>query len=80
VVSVLQAKDAGDMAMKEIIIQNGFTLEFHQPVLDELNNLNDTIDANELAKRKDYRDVLTFTIDPADAKDFDDAVVNKNIK
>ena len=79
VVSVLQAKDAGDMAMKEIIIQNGFTLEFHQPVLDELNNLNDTIDANELAKRKDYRDVLTFTIDPADAKDFDDALSIKTL-
>src|SRR5665647_143275 len=79
VVSVLQAKDAGDMAMKEIIIQNGFTLEFPQPVLDELNNLNDTIDANELAKRKDYRDVLTFTIDPADAKDFDDALSIKTL-
>jgi ribonuclease R len=79
VVSVLQAKDAGDMAMKEIIIQNGFTLEFPQPVLDELNNLDDTIDANELAKRKDYRDVLTFTIDPADAKDFDDALSIKTL-
>jgi len=79
VVSVLQAKDAGDMAMKEIIIQNGFTLEFPQSVLDELNNLNDTIDANELAKRKDYRDVLTFTIDPADAKDFDDALSIKTL-
>lgn len=79
VVSVLQAKDAGDMAMKEIIIQNGFTLEFPQPVLDELNNLDDTIDENELAKRKDYRDVLTFTIDPADAKDFDDALSIKTL-
>ena len=79
VVSVLQAKDAGDMAMKEIIIQNGFTLEFPQPVFDELNNLDATIDANELAKRKDYRDVLTFTIDPADAKDFDDALSIKTL-
>ncbi len=79
VMSVLQAKDAGDMAMKEIIIQNGFSLEFPKPVLDEANALDETIDANELAKRKDYRDVLTFTIDPTDAKDFDDALSIKKL-
>jgi ribonuclease R len=74
VVTVLQAKDRNDMAMKEILIQNGFPLQFPKKVLDETNALKDTIDMNELAKRKDYRDVLTFTIDPADAKDFDDAL------
>src|ERR1035437_8821620 len=63
VVTVLQAKDRNDMAMKEILIQNGFALEFPKIVLDEANDLNDTIDKNELAKRRDYRDVLTFTID-----------------
>jgi len=79
VVSVLQAKDASDMAMKEIIIQNGFSLEFPKPVLDEAHSLDGSIDAKELAKRKDYRDVLTFTIDPADAKDFDDALSIKKL-
>ena len=74
VVNVLQAKDRNDMAMKEILIQNGFALEFPKKVLDEVNALEETISANELSKRKDYRDVLTFTIDPADAKDFDDAL------
>ena len=74
VVNVLQAKDRNDMAMKEILIQNGFPLEFPKIVLDEANALNSAIDKNELAKRRDYRDVLTFTIDPADAKDFDDAL------
>ena len=74
VVTVLQAKDRSDMAMKEILIQNGFALEFPKIVLDEANALKDTIDEIELAKRRDYRDVLTFTIDPADAKDFDDAL------
>lgn len=74
VVEVLQAKNAGDMAMKEIIIQNGFPLKFAQDVLNEANSLNDTISDEELAKRKDYRNVLTLTIDPADAKDFDDAL------
>ena len=74
VVNVLQAKDRNDMAMKEILIQNGFPLEFPKIVLDEANALDSAIGKNELAKRRDYRDVLTFTIDPADAKDFDDAL------
>ena len=74
VVTVLQAKDMNDMAMKEILIQNGFPLEFPKIVLEEANALKETIDITELAKRKDYRNVLTFTIDPADAKDFDDAL------
>lgn len=67
------------MAMKEIIIQNGFSLEFPKPVLDEAHSLGGKIDAHELSKRRDYRDVLTFTIDPADAKDFDDALSIKKL-
>ncbi|MEO8412981.1 MAG: ribonuclease R [Ginsengibacter sp.] len=74
VVTVLKAKDRNDMAMKEILIQNGFPLEFPAKVLEEANALDDDIDKEELAKRRDYRDVLTITIDPADAKDFDDAL------
>ncbi len=79
VVAVLQAKDSGDMAMKEIIIQNGFPLEFSSKVIDEANALSGNIDNNELAKRRDYRNELTFTIDPADAKDFDDALSIKQL-
>lgn len=79
VLSVLTAKDAGDLAMKEILIQNGFALEFPQLVLDEANKLSGSIDERELSKRRDYRDVLTFTIDPADAKDFDDALSVKKL-
>ncbi|HEY5367511.1 MAG TPA: ribonuclease R [Hanamia sp.] len=79
VVSVMQAKDASDMAMKELIIQNGFPLEFSKAVLDEANGLEGNIDDEELARRKDYREVLTFTIDPDDAKDFDDALSVKKL-
>jgi ribonuclease R len=74
VITVLQARDMNDMAMKEILIQNGFPLEFPKTVLDEAGMLKESIDEKELAKRKDYRNVTTFTIDPADAKDFDDAL------
>ncbi len=79
VMTVLRAKDKGDMAMKEIIIQNGFQLEFPPKVLEEANALNDTIDSKGLEKRRDYRGELTFTIDPADAKDFDDALSIKKL-
>ncbi|MEO5649804.1 MAG: ribonuclease R [Ginsengibacter sp.] len=79
VLSVLHAKNAGDMAMKEIIIQNQFPLEFPKAVIEEANGLDDTVTEDELAKRRDYRDVLTVTIDPADAKDFDDALSLKKL-
>jgi ribonuclease R len=74
VVAVLEAKNPNDMAMKEILIQNGFSLDFPEKVLEEAHSLKETIDEQELAKRKDCRNILTFTIDPADAKDFDDAL------
>ncbi len=79
VVTVLDSINASDLAMKEIIIQNGFPLEFSKTVLDEAHSLDGTISENELKKRRDCRDVLTVTIDPADAKDFDDALSIKKI-
>jgi ribonuclease R len=79
VVTVLKGTNAGDLAMKEILIQNGFPLEFSKEVLTEAGNLNGAIEERESLKRKDYRDVLTFTIDPADAKDFDDALSIKKL-
>jgi ribonuclease R len=79
VVTVLKGVNASDLAMKEIIIDNGFPLTFPNQVLDEAQRLTADIEENELAKRRDYRDVLTFTIDPADAKDFDDAISIKKL-
>jgi len=79
VLSILKGKNPGDIAMKEIIIQNGFPLKFSEQVLAEANAFSEAIDAKELAKRKDYREALTFTIDPADAKDFDDALSIKKL-
>ena len=46
---------------------------------DEANKLSETITREEIKKRKDYRDILTFTIDPVDAKDFDDAISIRNL-
>src|SRR5205085_2287521 len=74
VVNILEAKDVNDMAMKELLIESGFPLEFSKEALAELSDLTDTGDEEEIFKRKDCRDILTFTIDPVDAKDFDDAI------
>ena len=79
VVTILKSEDVNDMAMKEILIEAGFPLVFEKAVLDEANKLSETITREELKKRKDYRDILTFTIDPVDAKDFDDAISIRNL-
>ncbi len=80
IVSVVQAKDVNDMAMKEILIESGFPLEFTKEVLQETSLLNENKNEEEIAKRKDCRDILTFTIDPVDAKDFDDAISIRKLK
>ncbi|MBI2282702.1 MAG: ribonuclease R [Bacteroidetes bacterium] len=74
VVSIMQPEDENDAAMKELLAQAGFPLFFPEDVQEESERLPDVLDSEEIKKRKDCRDILTFTIDPADAKDFDDAL------
>lgn len=74
VVSIMQPEDENDAAMKELIAQNGFPLSFPDDVMEEAGRLPDVLSQSEIANRKDCRNLLTFTIDPADAKDFDDAL------
>ena len=74
VIQVMDKSDENDQAMKEILLESGFPIFFPENVLEESERLPDLIPAEEIAKRKDMRPVLTFTIDPVDAKDFDDAI------
>lgn len=80
VVTILDAEDENDVAMKEILLENGFPLQFPDEVLEETARIPDTITEEEIAKRRDFRGILTFTIDPADAKDFDDALSIRVLK
>lgn len=80
VLSVINATDENDMAMKEILAEAGFPLSFPAEVLAETTRLAEEISKDEIARRKDYRQVLTFTIDPVDAKDFDDAISIQLVK
>ncbi|HMO61620.1 MAG TPA: ribonuclease R [Ferruginibacter sp.] len=79
VIGRLDASGVSDMAMKELLLEGGFPLEFEEDVLEEAERLPDTISREEERKRKDCRDILTFTIDPVDAKDFDDAISIRNL-
>ncbi len=74
IVNVMQPEDENDAAMKELLAQAGFPLFFPDDVMEEAGRLPDILDQAEINKRKDCRDILTFTIDPVDAKDFDDAI------
>ncbi|RYY60684.1 MAG: VacB/RNase II family 3'-5' exoribonuclease, partial [Chitinophagaceae bacterium] len=69
-----------DIAMKEILLENGFGLAFSDEVLEETARIPDVISEEEIAKRRDFRQILTFTIDPVDAKDFDDALSIRVLK
>jgi len=71
---VLGNQGENNTEMNAILAQYGFPLEFPPQVEREANAIPEEIPAAEIAKRKDFRNVLTFTIDPADAKDFDDAI------
>lgn len=66
--------DGSDLEMKAILINAGFDLSFPKEVLAEAERLPAEISSDEISKRKDYRQATTFTIDPIDAKDFDDAL------
>ena len=57
-----------------ILAEYGLPYSFPEEVEYYANKLDTSIKESEIKKRRDMRDVLTFTIDPKDAKDFDDAV------
>ncbi|HEX8314613.1 MAG TPA: ribonuclease R [Flavisolibacter sp.] len=80
VMSILNPEDANDLAMKEILLEAGFPIQFPDEVMEEAARIPDVISEAEIKKRRDFREVLTFTIDPVDAKDFDDALSIRVLK
>lgn len=63
-----------DTEIHSILAEYGLPYEFPKEVEDFTSKIDTKITQNEIAKRRDMREVLTFTIDPKDAKDFDDAL------
>ena len=79
ITQILGIQGENNTEMSAILAEYGFPLSFPDEVEKEANAIPETISQEEIGKRKDMRDVLTFTIDPADAKDFDDAISFRNL-
>ena len=74
VVQVLGKPGDNNVEMQSIIAEFGFPLSFPKNVEREAEKIDIRITAEEIKKRRDFRKTFTITIDPEDAKDFDDAV------
>ena len=74
VIDVLGEQGDNDVEMHAILAQYSLPYKYPQRVEEAANKIDAGITPEEIARREDFRDVLTFTIDPADAKDFDDAL------
>lgn len=74
VIKVLGMPGEHNTEIHSILAQYGLPYEFPQEVEVYANKIDTAIKDAEIKKRRDMRDVLTFTIDPKDAKDFDDAL------
>ena len=74
VTNVLGAAGEHNTEIHAILAEFGLPYEFPKSVEQFVENIPETISEDEISKRRDLREVLTFTIDPHDAKDFDDAL------
>jgi len=77
IIQILGKAGEHNTEMESILYEKGFEIDFPEKVEAEAEKLEKTekpIPQTEIAKRKDFRETTTFTIDPRDAKDFDDAI------
>ena len=74
VVDILGEMGKNDTEMHAILAEYGLPYKFEKAVADAADAISETIGPEEMKGRRDFRKTLTFTIDPADAKDFDDAL------
>jgi ribonuclease R len=77
---VLGRPGDNEVEMKSILVEYNFPLSFPKNVEREADKIRRDIPRQEIKNRWDFREVTTFTIDPADAKDFDDALSYKKLE
>lgn len=80
VIKVLGKPGEHDTEIHAILAEYGLPSEFPIEVETFAQKIDTSIEEDEIAKRRDMRDTLTFTIDPKDAKDFDDALSFKKLE
>lgn len=74
VTGLLGKPGSNETEMLSILYNQGIDPIFPDAVMTEAEAIPIELDKEEIAKRRDFREILTFTIDPFDAKDFDDAI------
>ena len=74
VIDVLGKEGDNNVEMHAILAQYGLPYKYPKAVEDAAEKINPGITPQEIARREDFREVFTCTIDPKDAKDFDDAL------
>ena len=80
VIQVLGRPGDNDTEMNAIMAEYELPVKFPPAVERAADRIPLEIPAEEIKKRRDYREVTTFTIDPADAKDFDDALSIRELR
>jgi len=80
IADVLGMPGENNTEMHAILAEFNLPYKFEKEVEDAADGISEEITAADLKGRKDYRSTFTFTIDPADAKDFDDALSFKKLK
>jgi len=79
VITVLGQPGSNEVEINSILANYEFPLGFPKKVENEALKISLEINAEEIKKRKDFRNTFTFTCDPSDAKDFDDAISIKKL-
>ncbi|SHF63654.1 ribonuclease R [Dysgonomonas macrotermitis] len=74
VIDILGVAGTNNAEMHAILAEFGLPYKYPEEVEAEAEKISDDITEEEIAKREDFRQITTFTIDPRDAKDFDDAL------
>ena len=80
IIDVLGEPGANDTEMHAILAEYGLPYRFEPEVEAAAEAVPDKITPKDIAERRDFRKVTTFTIDPADAKDFDDALSYRELE
>ncbi|MFA4868366.1 MAG: ribonuclease R [Pedobacter sp.] len=80
IMNILGEQGENNTEMNAILAQYGFPLSFPPEVENEANAIPEKVSPAEMEGRRDFRNTVTFTIDPADAKDFDDAISFKTLE
>lgn len=80
VLDILGKSGDNDTEMHAILAEYGLPYSYPENVEEVADKISDEISEEEIKKREDFRDVPTFTIDPASAKDYDDALSIRQLK